>query len=199
MTSQSDPQRDGDGGAGNGTPIARFANLIARISAHAAMAANAVGTLVVLGLVVLVNSDVVSRNLFNAPFRGTYEMVQFLMVMIVFLQLPDVVRINRLTRSDGFLAILADRRPEIARFIARLIDGASCIFMALIAWTMWPEFLRAWHENSYFGTPGIFTAPYWPIRLAICGSGALCAIIFATKVIVGRRRPERLHLEESGA
>lgn len=199
MTSQLDPERDGDRGAENSTPISTLTNLIARTAAQAAMVANAVGTLVVLGLVVLVNSDVISRNLFNAPFKGTYEMVQFLMVMIVFLQLPDVVRINRLTRSDGFLAILADRRPEIARFIARLIDGASCIFMALIAWAMWPEFLRAWHENSYFGTPGIFTAPYWPIRLAICGSGALCAIIFATKVIVGRRRPERLHLEESGA
>lgn len=194
MTSRSD-----QGGAGNGTPTNKLVNLVARSAAQAAMAANAVGTLVVLGLVLLVNSDVISRNLFNAPFRGTYEMVQFLMVLIVFLQLPDVVRINRLTRSDGFLAIMADRRPEIARFFARLIDAGSCIFMALIAYTIWPEFLRAWGDNTYFGTPGIFTAPYWPIKLAICLSGGLCAIIFATKVIVGRRRPERLHLEESGA
>lgn len=199
MTSASDPESSDKGGAGNGTPIAKLANLIARSAAKAAMGANAVGTLVVLGLVVLVNADVVSRNLFNAPFKGTYEMVQFLMVLIVFLQLPDVVRINRLTRSDGFLAIMADRRPEIARFFARFIDAASCIFMALIAYTTWPEFLRAWNDNTFFGTPGIFTAPYWPIKLAICLSGVLCAIIFATKVISGRRRPERLHLEESGA
>lgn len=195
MTSSDQEQR----GAVNGTPVERAANVAARYVAYVAMGANAVGTLVVLGLVVLVNSDVVSRNLFNAPFRGTYEMVQFLMVLIVFLQLPDVVRINRLTRSDGFLAIMADRRPEIARFFARFIDAASCVFMMLIAYTMWPEFLRAWGDNTYFGTPGIFTAPYWPIKLAICLSGALCAIIFATKVLVGRRRPERLHLEESGA
>ena len=164
-----------------------------------AQVANAAGTLVVLGLVLLINTDVVSRNLFNAPFRGTYEMVQFLMVMIVFLQLPDVVRINRLTRSDGFLAILADRKPAIARVFARIIDSASSLFMGLIAWAIWPEFLRSWSEGTYFGTPGIFTAPYWPMHLAIFFSAALASLIFATKAISGRRRPELLHLEESGA
>ena len=141
-------------------------------------AANAAGTLVVLGLVLLINSDVVARNAFNEPFAGTYEAVQFLMVMIVFLQLPDVVRINRLTRSDGFLGLIAGRRPAIARFAARVIDGASAFFMGLITYAMWPEFLRSWSENTFFGTPGIFTAPYWPIHLVITFSAALCTLIF---------------------
>ena len=35
-----------------------------------AVAANAVGTLVVLGLVLVVNVDVVARGVFNAPFLG---------------------------------------------------------------------------------------------------------------------------------
>ena len=186
-------------GPGPGPALKRLAGASARLMSGLAQAANAVGTLVVLGLVLLINTDVLSRNLFNAPFRGTYEMVQFLMVMIVFLQLPDVVRINRLTRSDGFLAILADRRPGIARFFARVIDSASGAFMALIAWAIWPEFLRSWSEGTYFGTPGIFTAPYWPIHLVIFFAATLCALIFATKAISGKRRPEQLHLEESGA
>ncbi len=167
--------------------------------AGVAKATNAAGTLVVLGLVLLINTDVIARNAFNAPFRGTYEAVQFLMVMIVFLQLPDVVRVNRLTRSDGFLAVLADRRPVVARFFARLIDTVSAIFMGLIAYAMWPELIRAWVENTYFGTPGIFTAPHWPIKLVIVFAAALTALIFATKAISGRRRPELLHVEESGA
>ena len=99
----------------NGTSgLARAVNGMARALSVTAQALNATGTLVVLALVLLINSDVVSRNVLNAPFRGTYEMVQFLMVMIVFLQLPDVIRINHLTRSDGFLAVLADRRPGTA-------------------------------------------------------------------------------------
>lgn len=177
----------------------RLLNGAARLMTAVAQVLNAVGTLVVLGLVLLINTDVIARNAFNAPFRGTYEAVQFLMVMIVFLQLPDVVRINRLTRSDGFLAILANRTPAVARVIARAIDSVSGIFMGLIAYAMLPEFQRSWADDTYFGTPGIFTAPYWPIHLAITFSAALCALIFAIKAIAGKRRPELLHLERSGA
>ena len=183
----------------NASAITRAINLVARGLSATAQVANAAGTLVVLGLVVMINADVISRNAFNAPFPGTYEMVQFLLVMIVFLQLPDVIRINRLTRSDGALAMLADRRPGIARFFARIIDGGSAIFMGLIAYAVWPEFLRSWGSGAFFGTPGLFTAPYWPIHLIIVCSGALGCAIFVAKALTGRRRPERLHLEESGA
>lgn len=186
-------------GSQSGFGLTRAANSAARVMAIVTQISNAAGTLVVLGLVVLINTDVISRNAFNAPFRGTYEAVQFLMVMIVFLQLPDVVRINRLTRSDGFLGLIANRRPVIARAAARVIDFASACFMALMTYAMWPEFLRSWHEGTFFGTPGIFTAPYWPIHLAITFSTALCALIFLTKAISGKRRPDLLHLEGSGA
>lgn len=179
--------------------VPRAINVLARGLSGLAIVANASGTLVVLALVLLINVDVLSRNLLNAPLSGTYEMVKFLMVMIVFLQLPDVIRINRLTRSDGFLAVLADSKPKVARFFARLIDLASAVFMAMISYAVWPELLRSWETNAFFGTPGIFTAPYWPIHFVIILSCALSSAIFATKAITGRRRPERLHLEESGA
>lgn len=177
----------------------RAINVVARMLCAIAQAANAAGTLVVLGLVLLINADVISRNAFAFPFPGTYELVQFLMVMIVFLQLPDVVRINRLTRSDGFLAVLAERRPGIARMFARAIDAVAAWMMGLIAHAIWPELQRSWESGSFFGTPGVFTAPNWPIHLAVFASCVLCAAIFATKAITGRRRPERLHLEGSGA
>lgn len=177
----------------------RATGAIARVLSVAAQALNATGTFIVLMLVVLINSDILSRNLLNMPFHGSYEMVQFFMVMIVFMQLPDVIRVNRLTRSDGFLITLADRTPATARIFARLIDSASAVFMAFIAYAIWPELQRSWGSGSFFGTPGIFTAPYWPIHLVILVSSLLSTVIFATKALTGRRRPDRLHLEEPGA
>lgn len=179
--------------------LVRAVNLAARGLSAVAQVANATGTLVVLALVVLINTDVVARNLFHRPFPGTFEMVQFLMVMIVFLQLPDVIRINRLTRSDGLLAVLADNRPRAARMFARMIDAASAVFMGLIAVAIWPEFLRSWASGAFMGTPGVFTAPHWPIHLVIFASSVLASLIFVSKAITGKRRPEHLHLEESGA
>lgn len=150
-----------------------------------ATAANVLGTLVVLALVVIVNMDVVARGVFNAPFRGSVEVVQFSMVLIVFLQLPDVVRVNRLTRSDGLLGILGNRRPIVARWLSRIIDSISAVLMAMIAYAIWPEFIEAWETDEFFGTPGIFTAPYWPVKLAIFFSAVLCCLIWLGKVFGG--------------
>ena len=147
------------------------------------MAANAMGTLCVLALVSVINFDVVSRSLFNEPFHGAVEVVQFSMVLIVFLQLPDVVRVNRMTRSDGFLTMI-ERHRWIARAFHRCIDLISAAIMAAIAWAIWPEFIEMWHSNEYFGVPGVFTAPWWPVKLVIFASTALCSLLFLLKATV---------------
>jgi len=148
-----------------------------------AITANAAGTLVVLGLVLIVNYDVVARGFFNKPFLGAVEVVQFSMVLIVFLQLPDVVRVDRLTRSDGFLVILGYKYPKAAETLRGVINTVSAIFMTLIAITIFPEFIKMWGTQDYFGVPGIFTAPWWPVKLCIFVSSTLAALIFILKVI----------------
>ena len=149
-----------------------------------AILANAAGTLVVLLLVVVVNYDVIARGVFNKPFHGAVELVQFSMVLIVFLQLPDVARVNRLTRSDGFLSIAKRRWPWIASITDRIINLIACIFMLLVAIAIWPEFVEMLETRDYFGVPGVFTAPWWPIKLVIFLSASLCSIIFALKLFL---------------
>jgi TRAP-type C4-dicarboxylate transport system permease small subunit len=156
---------------------------ITLVTKYISTAANIVGTLVVLGLVLVVNYDVVARGVFNQPFRGAVEVVQFSIVLIVFLQLPDVVRVNRLTASDGFLHLIGKRYPRITRVLRIVINTIATIFMCLIAITIYPEFLEMWETKDYFGVPGIFTAPWWPIKLVIFLSASLCTILFALKVI----------------
>ena len=147
------------------------------------MGANAIGTLCVLGLVAIVNYDVVARGVFNAPFLGAVEVVQFSLVFIVFLQLPDVVRVGRLTRSDGFLLLMGKRMPRLALWLQRFIDTLAAIFMTLTAYAIWPEFLKMWKTQDFFGVPGVFTAPYWPIKLVIFASASLCLLLFIGKVV----------------
>lgn len=149
------------------------------------MGSNAIGTLCVLALVAIVNYDVVARGFFNRPFMGAVEVVQFSLVFIVFLQLPDVVRVGRLTRSDGFLVLLAKRAPTAARWLQAFIDTLAAIFMTLAAYAIWPEFLKNWKTQDFFGVPGVFTAPYWPLKLVIVVSAVLCVLLFVGR-IVGR-------------
>ena len=161
-------------------PLQIFVTTAERI----AILANAAGTLVVLMLVVVVNYDVVARGVFNKPFHGAVELVQFSMVLIVFLQLPDVTRVNRLTRSDGFLMIAGTRWPILSAFIDKVINLIACIFMLLIAIAIWPEFVEMFETKDYFGVPGVFTAPWWPIKLVIFLSACLCCVLFGLKLFL---------------
>jgi TRAP-type C4-dicarboxylate transport system permease small subunit len=185
---------------------------IEKVVVKIAILANVSGALVLLALVAVMNVDVVSRNLFNAPFRGVVEIVIFSLALIVFLQLPDVVRTGRLTRSDGFLGLLRATRPRIGSALSRVLDGVACVFMCLIVWTVWPEFTEAFESChffippefgtqptghlwadfktalgrcDYFGTPGILAAPWWPVRFAIAFGCAWAAILFFFKTVLG--------------
>lgn len=157
--------------------------IFAKTAERIAIYANAAGTLVVLALVMVVNYDVVARG-FGKPFHGAVELVQFSMVLIVFLQLPDVTRVNRLTRSDGFLTIAGARWPRVSAFIDRVINIIACVFMLLIAIAIWPEFVDMFETKDYFGVPGVFTAPWWPVKLVIFISSCLCCVLFALKLFM---------------
>lgn len=169
---------------------------LSRVANSFAIAANVAGTLTVLMLVVILNVDVIARSVFNAPLKGTYEIVQLAVVFIVFLQLPDVVRVDRLTRSDGFLNLLHSRRPALTANLRRIINAISAIFMGLIAYIMFPEFLKMWDTQDFFGIPGLFTVPWWPIKLVIALGSALTCLIFILKVITAQDRPELIRMPE---
>ena len=155
-----------------------------------AVSANAVGTLVVLVLVIIVNYDAIARSFFNSPFLGAVEVVQFSMVLIVFLQLPDVVRVGRLTRSDGLLGIVRRRNAFAGNLMSRAIDIYSLTFMAIIAIAIWPEFVGRWESQDFFGIPGVFTAPWWPVKLVIVRSASLCALHLIVQVLAEQEKPD---------
>lgn len=169
---------------------------LSKVANALAIASNALGTLVVLALVVVLNVDVVARGVFSAPLKGTYELVQFSVVLIVFLQLADVVRVDRLTRSDGFLNLMHNRRPTLTANLRRTINALSAIFMGLIAYITFPEFLHMWDTQDFFGVPGLFTLPWWPVKLVITVGTALSCLIFTLKVITAQDRPQLVRAPE---
>lgn len=162
--------------------VVRFFSGLTSAAHRVSTLANVLGTLVVLALVVVVNYDIFARGIFNTPFRGAVEVVQFSMVLIVFLQLPDVVRVGRLTRSDGLLTLIATKYPRLSRNLRRSINLLSAMVMALIAVAIFPEFIEMWESDDFFGVPGVFTAPWWPIKLTIFCSAALCVLVFLLKL-----------------
>jgi len=128
---------------------------------------NVAGTLLIVSIMLLVNSDVIGRVFFNNPVSGVPEIVSMSIVAIVFLQVAQAFRKGRLTRTEAVLGYIGKRFPR-SRLVIEL--GFSFAAIALI-WQLLsasqPLFMKAWVRGTYEGTVGNFTAPIWPVKLII--------------------------------
>ena len=148
---------------------------------------NCVGTAIIFGLMLMINWDVWQREMANTPIHGVPEMIELLIVAIVFLQLGDATRAGRLTRSDGLFHFILRRRPLIGRLMGALFDLLGAVFMALILYGTWPIFIEAYEKDLYTGNIGVFTAPTWPVKLIIvigCVMVTLQFIAFAWRYLI---------------
>lgn len=128
---------------------------------------NSAGGALIFALVVMINLDVFSRFLFNAPIDGVTELVELSIVAIVFLQLSDAVRNGRLTRSEGLYNKLCAKNPRLGHWFGAFFDLAGAAFFATIIAGSIPRFIDAWERGYYSGNKGIFVVPVWPVRLIL--------------------------------
>lgn len=140
---------------------------------------NAIGTLCIFAVMILINSDIFGRFVFSSPVPGVKEMVELSIVGIVFLQLPHTLRVGRITRSDAAFKQLLLRFPRVAHFMSALYNLTGVLLAGLIVYGSVPRFARAWSDNHYIGNQGIFVAPVWPVRLIIVIGCVCLAVQFA--------------------
>lgn len=149
---------------------------------------NALGSLWILFLVVLVSSDALGRSLFSHPIAGVTELIQVSILGIVFLQLADAVRTGRLTRADSLLTLIAARRPRVACLMESGFFLLSALFMALGLWGSFPLLVESIQRNSYLGNTGVFTIIVWPVKAIIVLGLLVCLIEFLRQAIRAFRR-----------
>ncbi len=128
---------------------------------------NAAGSLWILLVTVLINTDVIARFLFNEPVRGVPLVITMSLIAIVFLQLPDALLAGRLTRNDTVIGALLLSVPKIGHAVQALYHAAGVLLMVLLIQFSTPLFQKAWDSNAFLGSRGDFTLPEWPFKLLI--------------------------------
>ncbi len=141
-------------------------------------AMNALGTVWILGLMVLINADVIGRDVFAAPVRGVTELVALSIVGIVFLQLADTLRAGRFTRADVLLERLQRTRPRVAAGLHAGFHLIGAALMLVILWATWEPLMESVRIKEYVGAIGDFQAPVWPIRLITLIGLAMTALTY---------------------
>lgn len=155
-------------------------------------ALNALGTLWILALMLLINSDVIGRNLLGAPVRGVTELVSLSIVGIVFLQLADTLHSGRFTRADVLLDRLKRNRPAAAARLQAAFHGCGALLMGVILWAAWAPLVESVRIREYVGAIGDFTAPVWPVRLIMLVGLAVTMFTFVLLALADLRRARLL-------
>lgn len=139
---------------------------------------NAIGTVWIFLIMILMTLDVLGRNLFNTPIRGVIEIVTLSIVSIVFLQLADTLRTGKFTRADTFIASLIRNRPAAGRFLQGIFHLAGAALLGILCWSGWFHMLESWQNGEYLGAIGDFQAPVWLMRVVIVFGSACTTLTF---------------------
>jgi TRAP-type C4-dicarboxylate transport system permease small subunit len=137
---------------------------------------NAVGSVVIATVMLLMCTDVLLRNLLNRPVEGVAELVATSIIVIVFLQLPATLRHGRMSRADLFIDPFVVRRPVAGKRLRAVFSLAGTFACGVIAYATWPLFTRAWSNSEFWGIEGVFTFPTWPMRGVVVLGAGLAAV-----------------------
>ncbi|MPZ56992.1 MAG: TRAP transporter large permease subunit [Rhizobiales bacterium] len=145
-------------------------------------ALNAVGTVWIFVIMVLINADVFARYLFNRPLNGVPLIIELSIVAIVFLQLAAALREGRMTRSDVLIGRLLTRRPQLGLSLQAIYHALGAVLMGILFFYSAPLFEKAWRRETYTGVEGDFTLQVWPLKLIILLGVAVCGVQFLRHV-----------------
>jgi len=153
--------------------------------------ANVCGSLLILGLMLLIGADVLSRNLFDAPISGVPEMVTLSIVAIVFLQAPQALKAGRMARSDALINFITARASRLAAVLDTLYDLMGVTVIVAVIYATYPIFVKSWARSDFIGAVGDFTAPTWPVKSMILFGATLLALQFLARIIRRYQRSEK--------
>lgn len=154
-----------------GPPPTPRLNLLDRV----VIVMNAIGSLWVLLLVLLIVADALGRTFLNKPIAGMIEIVAVSLAVIVFCQLADTIRLGKLTRSDTYFAQWAGG-AVVGRGIVAGFELLGALVMALIVVGTIPLLMQSYERGYFIGIRGVFMFPDWPVK-AVVVIGAIAALL----------------------
>lgn len=148
-------------------PADRPPALPQRLFGYAVSTLNALGSVWIFVMMALINADVISGALFNAPIRGVPLIISLSIIAIIFLQMADALRNGRLTRNEVVLSRLDARNNQWSHLLQFVFHLAGVAMMAILLVFGYPLFEKSWSSGAYFGNLADFTFVEWPIKLVV--------------------------------
>lgn len=135
------------------------------------------GAIVLAGLMLLTVGDVVLRYFFNAPILGSFELTEFILVVIVFFAIPWATAQKANVRVDLFV----DRLPSKVRTVFNIVACFLSIFVtALFAWYTVPQAIYIWRLYS---VSDMLDIPVYPFYIMVAFGFFLLLFVLVANLI----------------
>ena len=136
-----------------------------------------VGRVILSVMVLLITADVVLRYFFNKPIRGSYELIEFMLVFIVFTGLAYTQTKKGHLRID----LLANSLSPAAQAVINSCTNFLCMgAYILIAWR---SMLNAGVLRGEGATSGLLLIPTFPFMWVVVLGSLLLAISFIVDIL----------------
>ena len=115
-------------------------------------------------MAIVVSIDVLGRFLFNRPLAGGPEIVEELMVCVIFFMFPYVIGVDRHIKVDVIVDQLKRFTPRLQWFLAVAFDLIIFIMLAFLTWEGFWGVIGAYHSGEVTDN---LLIPHYPFRIIL--------------------------------
>lgn len=134
---------------------------------------NNAGTVVIMAMVLLITADVVLRNVLNKPIQGSIEIVEYLMVVLIFFLFAN----GQIQKTNVNVDMFVKKLPaKVRKFLEALNYLIASIFFATVTVQMFREGYDVYLRNDV--SPSL-SIPEFPFFI-----GASIGVLFLTLVLL---------------
>lgn len=145
--------------------------------------AMAIAAVAVVAMMFIGTADV-AATLFGYPIPGALELTQALMVVVIFLALPQVEARREHVTVDMVVRRL---RPATQRVLGVVNDLLSLLYFSAMAWQGWLLFWKSWRIGEY--APGLIPFPIYPSKALFALGVTLVSVVVVVNVLRALRPP----------
>ena len=148
-----------------------------------------VGALALAAMAAVLGCGIVSRYIFGKPIPGVYDIVQLLLIWVVFLSLSFTQKEERHIRVEIVMRTLSERPKAWFDIAATTIGAVLCLIMS---WQSAKMAYASVINGEYW--PGLLRVPIYPSKIVLFLGLAILSIRFIldTKTNIIRLKGNKL-------
>jgi TRAP-type C4-dicarboxylate transport system permease small subunit len=135
------------------------------------------GSYVLVGMVLLISADIFMRRFFNSPFPFTFEITEYLLVIVAWSYIAFTTSKGRHVSVDT----LTSHFPEKSR--RKIVYVGDFITVILLGLISWQSFLQGMNVHGQGTTSAILHVPKWPFQFWVALGAALACVMFFFKTL----------------